>query len=226
VYHRGRVGSGRPRRDFAGGAIDGANARRLRRGLAQKPNKKKKTARRRRRYHHYHIITAILITTKMKATTMSRILVALALGSTLTGAHPDRLQCGQELAVGETIMGAAAQAETQFTYANFKLWRKEDPETQLYCTSEFHPGDELQVTLEMSTPDYKWLMTLEHDDFDGTTWHESSYGGFTDACATCGGRRSQGPSCYGNDGPATIKLGSAPLTLRAGFAKSYEVRRR
>ena len=68
----------------------------------------------------------------------------------------------------------------------------------------------------MSTPDYKWLMTLEHDDFDGTTWHESSYGGFTDACATCGGRRSQGPSCYGNDGPATIKLGSAPLTLRVG----------
>ena len=106
----------------------------------------------------------------MKAKTMSRILVALALGSTLTGAHPDRLQCGQELAVGETIMGAAAQAETQFTYANFKLWRKDDPETQLYCTSEFHPGDELQVTLEMSTPDYKWLMTLEHDGFDGTTY--------------------------------------------------------
>ena len=64
-------------------------------------------------------------------------------------------------------------------------------------------------------------MTLEHDDFDGTTWQHESYGGFTDACASCGGRRSQGPSCDGNDGPATIKLGSAPLTLRAGFAKGY-----
>ena len=35
------------------------------------------------------------------------------------------------------------------------------------------------------------------------------------------GRRSQGPFCDGNDGPATIKLWSAPLTLRAGLAKGY-----
>ena len=46
----------------------------------------------------------------------------------------------------------------------------------------------------MSTPDYKWLTE---------------------------GRCSQGPFCDGNDGPATIKLGSAPLTLRATVAKGY-----
>ena len=66
----------------------------------------------------------------------------------------------------------------------------------------------------MSTPDYKWLMTLEHDGFDGTT-----YARVLRLLRTAAARKD--PSCDGNDGPATIKLGSAPLTLRATVAKGY-----